>query len=145
MAAVSPQTLLRYCQLVYDAMEAGSKTGDDNTLIWEGRITELFTNQRISNAHYTRVMGTLAELGALEQIRRGARGVSSVYVLHFRPESSTDTALASDSGLTKPTPTDKLDQRVRNLERRLDGIELAKVIANFEKRLSEVESRTRSA
>lgn len=138
MAPITQDTLLLYCQRVYDALAEEATTGENGALIWEGRIVEAFGKLRISNAHYSRVMGTLQEVGAIEQLQKGARGVPSVYALHFRPEVEVPTG---ESPLTKPTNFDKLASRVTGLERRLDGIDLKVLLANLESRVKRLESQ----
>lgn len=141
MPPVSRETLLRYCETVFDALSANA-TEDGELRVWEGRYVELFSGLGISNAHYSRISSTLQEIGSIEIVRRGARGVSTRIVLHRRPEQADlDGSVGLDSPLTRPTAADKLTQRVTQLERRLDGIELKTYLANLEKRLRVVEGK----
>ncbi len=142
MAPVSKETLLRYCVSVYEALEAGSKL-DEGKRLWEGKYTELFATLGISNAHYSRVSNTLQEIGAIEVIRRGARGTYTLIALYKKPD---ETDLAGQLGiepshLTRATPLDMLTQRVSQLERRFEGVDLKAYISNTERRLLELEGK----
>ena len=141
MPNISPDTMLRYCQSMYDELAKNAIKNSDGHL-WEGRITMTFSNLGISNSHYSKVMNTMYEVGSIEQVRRGARSVPSLIRLHKRP---TEDDLArglglQDSPLTAATPHDKLSQRVSVLEGRLQGIEIAKWIQLTEQRITKLEA-----
>jgi hypothetical protein len=144
MPPVSRETLLRYMTTVYDRLESESvKNGDGEPAMWEGGIIKTFSGLGISNAHYAKVMNTMYEIGSIVQVRRGARGSATVIALHKRPES-TDLERAYGVGenrLTSPTESDRLSQRVSVLEGRLQGIDLAKTLANLHSRISKLEGK----
>jgi hypothetical protein len=146
MPPISKDTLLRYCVTIYEALEAGSKEVD-GVRQWEGRYTELFAGLGISNAHYSKVSNTLQEIGAIEMLRRGARGTSTLIALHRKPEvSDLAGGVGTEPGhLTRPTALDTLTQRVSQLERRLDGVDLKAYIANTERRLLTLEGKQAKA
>jgi hypothetical protein len=135
VSAITPATLLRYCQQVYDAMELSAKDG-----VWEGRTTELLSRLHISNAHYSRVVSTLVDTGSIELLQRGARNALTRYQLHFRL-SGDNGVQVSDSALTEPTAFDRLSARVSGLERRLEGIDVKTYLANVEKRVQSLEAK----
>lgn len=142
MAPVSKDTLLRYCVTIYEALEANSKVVE-GVRQWEGRYTDLFTGLGISNAHYSRVSSTLQEIGAIEILRRGARGTTTLIALHRKPDVSDLTGgVGTDApSLTRPSALDTLTQRVSQLERRLDGIDLKAYITSTERRFQELETK----
>jgi hypothetical protein len=129
---------------VYDRLESEAvANGDDEPALWEGRIIKTFSGLGISNAHYGKVMNTMYEIGSIVQVRRGARGSATVIALHKRPEAS-DLERAHGIGenrLTKPTEADRLSQRVGVLEGRLQGIDIAKTLANLHSRISQLEGK----
>lgn len=141
MPPVTKDTLLRYCQNVYDALAEDAKPTPEYDLLWSGKIIETYAGLGISNAHYGRIMDTLYEIGAIQQVRRGARGVPTLIALHSRPENLDGVRGFAAQDLTKPTAADMLSQRVDVLERRLEGIELKKALASINDRLSQLESK----
>lgn len=141
MPPVTKDTLLRYCQSVYDALAENAKPTPDYDLLWSGKIIELYAGLGISNAHYGRIMDTLYEIGSVEQVRRGARGVTTLIALHERPANLDGVRGFGGSDLTKPSASDILSQRVEVLERRLAGIDLKVALKDIHDRLSEVESK----
>jgi hypothetical protein len=139
---VSSDTLFRYCDTVYAALLKESVEVEGRKQ-WEGRFVELFSSLGISNSHYSRINTTLQELGCIELIRRGARGVLTMIVLHQPPTSEMfeGTVGATTGGLTQPTATDKLSQRLAQLERRIEGVDIKAYIVKTEKRLLELEAQ----
>jgi len=145
MPPVSDETLLRYCQTVYDALAVSAKKNKEHGLLWEGKLVEFFSTCGISNAFYAKVFNTMYEIGSLRMLRRGARGVLTQVVLIKRPEAELlEGAHGLSESLTKPTEYDRLSQRVSSLEGRLQGIEVAKVIALHEQRLRALEAKASS-
>ena len=139
MPAVSNEAMIRYCNAVYDLLESEAKDG-----VWEGGIMAKFSTLGISNAHYGKVMGTLYDIGSLEQVRRGARSNPTVIRLHRKPDADRiAAALSLTSRLTSDSPYATLTQRVDNLEGRLQGIDLAKYISTTERRLKALEAEVR--
>jgi len=129
---------------LYEALDGAAEKHPIHGRVWEGKFTELFSTLRISNAHYAKVTTTLYELGCITQIRKGARGVTTMIAVH-RPPSVEAMASAHglQSRLTNPSAHDKLSQRVSVLEGRFQGIDVAKYIANTEARLKKLEAASR--
>jgi hypothetical protein len=142
VAPVTNETLLRYCTELYQALERNATKRDGHEKMWEGKFTELFASVGISNTHYAKVVTTLQEIGCIEYVRKGARGVPSLIALHSEPTADAlGNAHGLQSRLTNPTPHDKLSQRVTVLEGRLQDIDLVKLFANQEQRLRKLEAK----
>lgn len=141
MPPVNLDTLVRYCITVYDKLEENAvDTGEG--LVWEGGLIKLFSRCGISNAHYSTVMNTLYEIGALVMLRRGARGVQTQIALRYRPTlEAVQSAAGVTPALTSPSAYDMLAQRVSDIEGRLDGIDLKQLIASFNERLVALERK----
>jgi hypothetical protein len=146
MPPVSNETLLRYCETVYDHLASTAKKNKEHGFLWEGKIVESFHACGISNAFYGKIMNTMYEIGCLKQVRRGARGVLTQIALLKRPTATDlENAHGLESHLTKPTEYDRLSQRVSSVEGRLQGIELARVVANFDARLRTLEAKVKES
>jgi len=145
MPAVSNETLLRYCHQLYDilAKDAKRKKIDGKFVqLWEGKIVETFSGSGVSNAFYGKVLNTLYETGSLMLVRRGARGTPTQIIVLRRPEAEDLERVHGLTGhLTSPSAYDTLSQRVSTLERRFDGIDVAKLIASHEARIRELEAK----
>lgn len=142
MPPVTDQTLLRYCQTLYDVLEKDAKKVDGYDLVWEGKLIAVFGNLGISNSHYSKVMSTMYEIGSIEMIRRGARGVQTLIALHARPSlEHVHKATSHDRGLTPSSESAKLERRVKELERRLEGIDVRLMLGNHEERVRKLEGR----
>lgn len=142
MPPVSKETLLRYCELVYETLDKDAKPHEQHGKIWEGKIIETFAGLGISNAHYSKIFSTMYEIGSLVLVQRGARGSLHRVALVQPPTMQLlDGAHGLDSPLTKATAHDRLSQRVATIEGRLEGIDLKKIIAEFDKRLKKVEGK----
>lgn len=140
MPPVSKETLLRYCEELYDGLHKKAKKKNGYDKLYEGKVTELFASLGLSSSHYAKIFNTLYETGAIELVRRGARNSPTQIALHERPTAETLQRTAGVTPhLTQPSAHDKLSQRVSVLEGRLQGIELAKVIAHQERRIKQLE------
>lgn len=138
MPPVTDATLLRYCCTLYDLLETTASEAELGN-VWEGKITEVFKDTGISNSHYGKVMDVFYRCGAAEQLRRGARGAPTQILLKARPDEEMIASVFTP-GLTSDTPHAMLMRRIEVLERRLQGIDLVKLLDNFEKRLRRVET-----
>jgi hypothetical protein len=137
-----PPKVFEYALQLYRNLEAESKDG-----LWEGSKTAAFRNLGVSQSYYSRIYGTLQELGCIEQIHKGAGegfGRASVLRLHHAPEIEpfgSTYAARKRQRLTIVTQVDTLRQDVEQLKGRLPEIDLNRYILSFEQRLTDIESR----
>ena len=149
MPPVSNETLLRYCQQVYDVIAKNTnkrKVNGKFVQLWEGKIVETYAGSGVSNAFYGKVMNTLYEIGCLQMLRRGARGSLTQIIVLRRPEPfdlERVHGLARD--LTPPTEYATLALRVDQMERRFDGIDVAKMFSILEQRVRTLEAKLAGA
>lgn len=140
MAAVTNETLLRYCEEFYDGMLPDAKADEQYDKVWEGYVTRFYSSLNLSNAHYSRIMHTLTQTGCIQILRKGARGTTTLIALHARPTAElVEGVTGLQADLTKPEPPDTLSQRVRQLERRLEGIDVKALFAHLNDRVGKVE------
>lgn len=138
LASPSESRKFTYIVQLYEAMVAES-----TKKIYEGKATETFHRLGISMAHYSELFRILKELGSIELLDRGARGRPTRYRMHVKPTAKAYDELYAGL-LTKPEkpatiPLDEIEQRVKNLERRLEGVEVKQVLVNYEERISKLE------
>lgn len=142
MPPVTDETLLRYCLSLYHALEVEAKPSNGYKLLWEGKLIALFSSLGISNAHYRKVFDTMYEAGCIEMVRRGARNVPTQIALHGKPTGDNVKAVVSlDRGLTPPTDSAKLERRVKEIEGRLQGIDVHKMVHSTDERLKALERK----
>ena len=102
---------------------------------WEGSITQLTADLRISNSYYTRVVGGLEASGCISMLRRGSGNRLSLLALHHPP---SEESFISD--LTPRLPAANLvEQRLKDLETNVGGINIAEAIADIQERLEVLE------
>lgn len=149
MPAVSNETLLRYCVTIYDILAKNTnkrKVNGKFVQLWEGKLVETFAGSGVSNAFYGKVMNTLYEIGCLSMLRRGARGSLTQIIVLRRPEAfDLERVHGLTSHLTSPSEYDTLSQRVDQMERRFDGIDVAKMFSVLESRVRTLEAKLAGA
>lgn len=144
MPAVTDETLLRYCLSLYHELERDAKPANGYKLLWEGKLVALFSSLSISNAHYRKVFDTMYEAGCIEMVRRGARNVPTQIALHGKPTGDNVKAVVSlDRGLTPPTDSAKLERRVKEIEGRLQGINVHQLVKNYNERMLALEAEVK--
>jgi hypothetical protein len=133
----TPRQFIHLHQL-YQAMVSESTDG-----VYEGKVVETFQRLNISMSYYTTLFNALKELGCIELIERGVRSRPTKYRLHGSPDEDAYAArYASDltgGAIPATISLSELEQRISNMERRLQGLEIKQVVVNFESRLSALE------
>lgn len=144
--AQKPEVVHQYALDFYAALEAKAGTEDiqgRECLIFRGGLAKVYDTLGASRTYYSRVRGSLEELGAIQILQRGNPRQGTVIALYGAP---TLEALESSYYLTSPSERRKMttdvDKRVTVIERRL-GKELnyVTVIENLEQRISALEKK----
>ena len=138
-----PSKLRSYCHLLYARMDAEA-TDEQNVRVWRGRLIETCGDLGIPEGSYSKVVTRLRELGCIEQVTRGFRGTAlSTYIVRYPPTDEVWNVKSSSDPLTTAPTVDSLVARMENLERQLGGLNVVDAMANFEKRLQQVEKANR--
>lgn len=134
---VKTPVLYDHCCTVYKAMldAASPRHADDDPkdvmMVYEGHLTRLFTELRLSVPYYTTVMGALQRMGCVRQLRRGGGNAMSQWELVREPSEEGFHLTAARQG-GKPSKYDGLQQQIRDLNSRLLRAEAALGLANVE-------------
>lgn len=105
----------------------------------EVRKTHIFRELGISQTYYSPIWGALEQAGCIEVVEKGTHGRPSRMILYRPPSEDT----FSVEVLTQPREPDILRQRVENIERRLDGVDLKGSIVSLKRQLDELSVRMR--
>lgn len=110
--------------------------------VFRGPLTERYKAAHISKAYYSKIIRLLEDSGAISFLQKGARFQQSVILLNGEPDLDKLAEL-SPQPLTGATSSAmvQLEQRVENLEKRLEGLDLVSLLKNYEERLSALEQK----
>lgn len=131
--------------VLYDALEAKAHRNDAlGTLEFEGSMVKVYGSTGLSRSHYSKLFSVLIEIGSIDIAQRGARMTPTVMRLLGRPtlEQIEHAEEIAKPHLTKREPSAmvQLQQRVTQLERRLQGIDVTEAIINLDQRLKRLET-----
>jgi len=115
--------------------------GNETFEVYRGSVVELFKKLHISFTYYSRIFRALEGNGCITQLQKGARGVDSIYVLHYPPMGEDWDEESSTRPLTRHSEFDTLTQRVENLEKRLGGLDIVNALADIQ---SQVDTLSKS-
>jgi hypothetical protein len=136
MPEIDSSALFDHALKLYEAMnDQADKDG-----IYEGKVTDTFSKLGISMTYYTPLFNALKELGCIEMLERGTRARPTRYRLHGSPKRKAfDTIYLTNVPRRATLPLESLEQRLSNLERRLDGLDIKAILLEQEKRLQKLE------
>lgn len=121
-----------------------SGLGENEPILWRGRIIETCDQLGIPRGGYNRVVATLRNLGCVEQVSRGYRGQAlSEFILHFPPTPEvweTANVKSALEGLITTESPDRLSADIQALRKQLGGINLVEAFSNIEGRLQQLET-----
>lgn len=132
-----------YALEVYRGLASNSSESDEGTYrIFSGSISEVYSSLKISKQHYTKIMSSLIESGAIEYMRRG--NVHGPTVLHLFGEPTLDR-LAESATLNKAASKRQrsdLEGRLLIVESSIAGLNVKQALLNIERRLTELEAKS---
>ena len=118
--------LYDHCLKVYEEMEGRSEliTSEEHEMVvYEGHLTTLFRDLRMSIPYYTHVTRELKRMGCIVQLRRGGGNAPSQWELRTAP-----TATLYRTGFSrKPHKSEvkfrSMEQKIRDLTKRITDLE----------------------
>lgn len=109
-------TLLQQCFELYNAME---ETADDTyggLPLWEGFLTQLLDDIGLGREKYGRIVRLLQDMGCIDQVKRGAGGSPSRWVLAYAPTVDAFHAAKEAPAKNKQRAVDPIEQRLKDLQ-----------------------------
>lgn len=140
--------IIGYMAALYEKMSSESKTVDVNTelpaQVWEGRLIQTCVSVGIPEGYYKTVVDVLRKLGCIEVVKQGKRGTNpTVVILRYPPtEQMYGEVLgrAGWEGLTNRPTFDTIVGQVRDIQKRLGGMDIVGALENHEQRIAELET-----
>ena len=121
----SEQTVIpavfEHAQRVYEGMVAKAAP-DGDLLVYDGHLTALFRQLRLSVPYYTLIRRKLVAMGCIEQVRRGGGTATSRWVLWKAPELDEWKGTVSVRA-ERGNETSQLRQQVKVLHDRVTSLE----------------------
>jgi hypothetical protein len=110
--------------------------------VFRGPLVQTFKSLGVSQVYYSKSIAGLTSLGCITLLRRGARSSPSIVALHHPPHELDWLAdRGSGKGLTTSPEGAKLRQEIQDIKRQLGGIDIRAALAEFERRLGELERK----
>ena len=142
MTINTTETLIRHAKALYNALEEKAQPEEvqGGTLnVFRGSLTHVYDELGISRSYYTPIVTLMRENEYVSFLQKGSRSVESVIVLHREPTAEG----MSLPPLTGRSHGAKVEARLKTLEDSTGGIHIAKALADHERRLKKLESRTK--
>ena len=133
-----PKVFEHLTNLYHALRQDAVKEDGQRVSIFTGSVVAVYKTIGASMGQYTLLFNILYEMGSIEMLQKGRAGQPSIIALHFPPTLELFEQ-TYEKALTAPTAAGMLDQRIGNLERRLDGVDVKQGFADFERRLSKLE------
>lgn len=108
--------------------------------IWKGFIGKTSRSLDIPKGTEYRIFGALTEMGCIEVLVKGASEHPTVVVLFKPPTPDLWAQIKNSPSLTRAPTLAKMRGELRDIQRALGGVNLNKVVKNFEDRISKVEA-----
>lgn len=132
-------------QRFYDALDS-TATVEDDLRVFRGKTTDVFNSLELPSPYYHKAMALLKKMQCIEQVQRGARHVESIVYLHKRPELSDFLKLDPDEIKNATSERQRVheittDARLKNIESNLGGLDIQKLVTDFENRIQLLEAQ----
>lgn len=126
----SPTTTVgKHVFTVYDLLDQAAQDesiGKDQLRVFRGSFLAKYKESGLSQSYYSRIRTILTDLGSVSELQRGARNLDSVLILHGKPDVEAVEDMVKQILRPKEKADNELEQRVRNLEKRLEGLDVGK-------------------
>jgi hypothetical protein len=98
----------------------------EGRMMYEGHLTRLFRELRLSVPYYTQIKNLLTTMGCIEQVKRGGGNATSRWLLWREPSlEAFQEALGKKTFVNKGSKVSALEQQLRDLSKRVTVLELA--------------------
>jgi len=137
------KAIVKHMEKMYAALlaESNEEIIESKVLnVYRGRISHLFSQQGIGAGYYSDIFKALEAMGSISYIQRGSRGVESVIVCHYPPDPDAYEARPKPD-LTGAEEFANLMETVKLTEKLVGGIDIGRVMVDFERRLKALESK----
>lgn len=140
-------TFVQHCITMYTALDDRAYMKDldsgGQARIFVGSYNEAFESTGISRTYYSGIRNALERHNAIQILQRGARSVDTVIALHGLPDKWDIDGWndGQDKRLTKRADYAMLEARIEELEKSLGGIDVVAALAEFEKRVVNLERK----
>jgi hypothetical protein len=114
--------VFEHAQRVYNKMLEESEEDSDGLTVYQGHLTRLFKDLRLSVPYYTLIKNKLVAMGCIEQTRRGGGNGTSRWVL-WREPMLPAWNVADAARARKGNKTLQLEVRITDLTRRMALLE----------------------
>lgn len=103
--------------------------------VFRGSLMQVWRDVSPSQSYWTPVMTFLRDYGYISLLQRGSRGRESVVVFHKRPQR----AEISQLDLTEQGEAATIREELRDIQKRLGGLDIVEALRNVEERLQVLE------
>jgi len=137
-----------YALQYYKLLEENSKEEVIDKIkvkVFRGSTVRIFRQLGISNSYYSKIIPALRDLQCVTQLKRGARGVDSVVLVHHPPRE-IEFLTRDTKPLTADPHSAKLAQQIEEIHESLGGgrFDVVAAIENLDQRLTKLESERKT-
>jgi hypothetical protein len=129
---------------IYEFMESHSEETTDNEQsikVYEGFTTRMFQEASVPVPYYGKILDALTEMGCISQLRRGGGTSPSMWALWKPPEYDAYMVIHRKEPINpKIGKSQVLEQRMDALEARLQGLDIARALGDFQIQMDELRS-----
>lgn len=139
-----PNAIWDHANTIYDAMKKDSRRvriEGVHAHLWEGFATHLFSEKRVPIPYYGKVLNALKEMGCIRLIKRGARTQPSQWALYKKPTRKDFDVVAKKVTTKRRSDIEAVEQRQRDVEKRIGTVDIPKVIAAMDKEIKSLKGR----
>lgn len=142
--AAGPNAIYEHSVTIYTAMKQDArrvKLDGVNASLWEGFATHLFSELGVPIPYYGKVLNALKEMGCIRLVKRGARTQPSKWALYKKPTRKDFDVIAGKIKTKRRIDIEAAEQRIRDFERQLGGVDIGKAFAAMNKELKTLKGR----
>lgn len=109
-------------------------------VVWNGFVGETARSLGIPKGTENRILKSLTDMGCIEVLVRGAPSHPTLIVLFKPPTSDLWEQIRQTPSLTRAPTLATMRRELRDISQQLGGVNLKKIIKNFEDRIDTIET-----